>query len=98
LDCLQPKTRTFVELVFITIFLQSQRKSESGRDEGAVVGVFMQVMGMPQVARGLRHFVKKVVSKTDVAGGKGERETVRWGCKIAGNALRAIEASKATGE
>ncbi|KAI9762734.1 MAG: suppressor of glycerol defect [Geoglossum simile] len=91
---LQPKTRTFVELMLITVFLQSQRNSKGGRDEGAVVDVFMQVTGMPQLARGLGYFVKKVVSKTDVAGGKVERDTVRWGCRIAGNALRAIEMSK----
>ena len=91
---LQPKTRTFIELMLITIFLQSQRNSKGGRDERAVVDIFMQATDMPQLARGLRYFIKKIVSKTDVAGGKAERETVRWGCRVAGNALRAIDMLK----
>lgn len=32
----------------------------------------------------------KVVSKTDVAGTKVDRETVKWGCKVAQSALRAL--------
>jgi nucleolar MIF4G domain-containing protein 1 len=90
---LQTKTRTFIELLLITIFLQSQRNSENGRDERAVVEVFMQVKGVPQMAKGLIYFLKKVVSKTDVAGGKMEKNTVRWGCKVAGDTLRRIELS-----
>jgi nucleolar MIF4G domain-containing protein 1 len=80
--------------MLITILLQSQRDSKGRRDERAVVDIFMQAAGMPQLARGLRNFVKEVVSKTDVAGGKIERDAVRWGCRVAGNALRAIEMSK----
>lgn len=32
----------------------------------------------------------KVVSKTDVAGTKVDRETVKWGCKVVQSALRAL--------
>ncbi|KAH0566386.1 hypothetical protein GP486_000208 [Trichoglossum hirsutum] len=88
---LQPKTRAFIELLLITIFLRSQRNSESGRDERAIVDVFMKVRGMPQVARSLRYFLKRVVSKTDVVGEKAEKDTVQWGCRVAGDILRAIE-------
>lgn len=34
--------------------------------------------------------MKKVVSKTDVAGSRVDRETVKWGCKVAEGALRAL--------
>lgn len=30
------------------------------------------------MARGLQYFIKKVVSKADITGGKSERDTVRW--------------------
>ncbi len=42
------------------------------------------------LARGIQYFLKKVVSKTDVAGGKSERDTVRWGCKVAAAVLQRI--------
>ncbi|KAH0542081.1 hypothetical protein FGG08_003461 [Glutinoglossum americanum] len=90
---LQEKTCTFVELMLITIFLQSQRNLKSGRDERAIVDIFMQVKDVPQIIKGLTYFLKKVVSKTDVAGGRLEKHTVRWGCKVAGDTLRAIEMS-----
>jgi nucleolar MIF4G domain-containing protein 1 len=54
----------------------------------------MQVRGVPQMAIGLMYFLRRVVSKTDVAGGKAEKDTVRWGCRVAGDALRKIEMDK----
>lgn len=46
------------------------------------------------MAKGLRYFLKRVVSKTDVVGGKVEKDLVRWGCKVASDTLRAIEVTK----
>ncbi len=57
---------------------------------------FLKVRETPQVARGLQYFLKKVVSKTDVAGGRAEGETVRWACKVAGDALAAIASETVT--
>lgn len=54
----------------------------------------MKVQEAPQMARGLQYFLKKVVSGTDIAGGEAERETVRWGCKIAVEALDTIVVSE----
>ncbi|KAI9779678.1 MAG: suppressor of glycerol defect [Peltula sp. TS41687] len=94
---LQTKTRTFVELLLITIILLSQRQagisSHKQRDEKSLVDMFVKVGDHPSLARGLQFFLKTVVSKTDVAGGKAEKETVRWGCKVAGNVLTSIVAS-----
>lgn len=86
---LQPKTKIFLEVMFIKMFLQSQRSAEGGRDEKAVVSVFESVKDNPQLATGVQYFLRKVVSKTDIAGGNGETATVKWACKIAGDFLRA---------
>lgn len=60
--------------------------------------IFMKTNDTPQVARGLQYFLKKIVSKTDVAGGRAEQETVRWACKVAGDALTVIASTKVSEE
>jgi nucleolar MIF4G domain-containing protein 1 len=91
LTYLQPKTKTFVEVIMITILLQSQKGSKI-RDEEAVVGVFLKVKDEKQLIRGLQYFLRKVVAKTDIAGGKEEKGTVKWACKVAGDTLEAVVA------
>ncbi|TVY87768.1 Suppressor of glycerol defect protein [Lachnellula willkommii] len=92
LSYLQTKTKSFIEVLFVTIFLQSQRQSESKRDEQAVINVLSTVKDIPELIGGMQYFLRKVVSKTDVAGGKAEKETVRWACKLAGVTLEAFVA------
>ncbi len=90
LTYLQPKTNTFVEVLFIAMFLQSQKAAGSERDETAVVNLMLRVKDAPQMAAGLQYFIKKVVSKTDIAGGKAEKATVKWACKVAISTLQAL--------
>jgi nucleolar MIF4G domain-containing protein 1 len=92
LTYLQPKTKTFLEVMMITIFLQSQKQSETGRDEEALVNIFTKSKDSPQLIRGLQYFLKRVVGKTDIAGGKEEKGTVKWACKVAGDILEALVA------
>ncbi|TVY49227.1 Suppressor of glycerol defect protein [Lachnellula occidentalis] len=92
LSYLQTKTKSFIEVLFVTIFLQSQRQSESKRDEQAVVNVLSQAKDIPELIGGMQYFLRKVVSKTDIAGGKTEKDTVRWACKLAAVTLEAFVA------
>jgi nucleolar MIF4G domain-containing protein 1 len=39
---------------------------------------------------GVRYFLNNVVSKTDIAGGKEEKATVKWACKVASDTLEAL--------
>ncbi|KAK4695224.1 nucleolar MIF4G domain-containing protein 1, partial [Lecanoromycetidae sp. Uapishka_2] len=94
LACLQPKTRTFCELLIITAIVHSQIGSNGRKDEKAMLNIFVKPKEALEMAGGLRYFLKKVVSKTDVAGGKLEKEMVRWGCKIAGDALTILGTQK----
>ena len=50
------------------------------------------------MARGLQYFLKEVVSKTDVAGSKHDKAIVKWGCKVASDALKAIGSSAVAAE
>ncbi|PGH04115.1 hypothetical protein AJ80_08577 [Polytolypa hystricis UAMH7299] len=104
---LQPKTRTFVELLVVTVILQTQQKkmmkegtkekkkaavSEEELDEKPLVDVFMRARETPQVTRGLIYFIRKVVSKSDVVASKREKVVVKWGCKVAVDTLRIVAA------
>lgn len=108
---LQPKTRMFVEILIITIIQQSQKKKrktkkadkkkeksggddDSDRDEKALMDVFLRTNEVPQVVKGLIFFIRKVVAKTDVVVGR-EEKLVRWGCRVAVDALRAVANSEA---
>lgn len=68
------------------------------RNEERLVEIFVKAKDAPQLAPGLRFFLKKVVSKTDVAGSRRDFETVRWGCKVAGDVLKVIASSRIADE
>ena len=57
------------------------------------MAIFLRSKDTPDLVRGLQYFLKKVVRKTDIAGGKRETETVRWGCRKARDLLQACVAS-----
>ncbi|KAI9845401.1 MAG: suppressor of glycerol defect [Sclerophora amabilis] len=91
---LQPKTQTFAELLLVTIILRCQRPSESSTEsQKTLTDLFLLIRDDPTLARGLQFFLRKVVMKTDVIGGKLEKERVRRGCKVANNALTEIATS-----
>lgn len=54
-----------------------------------MLDIFFKPKELPEMASGLRYFLKKIVSKTDVAGSKADRAIVKWGCKVAGDNLLA---------
>ncbi|KAL1958534.1 hypothetical protein VTO42DRAFT_4398 [Malbranchea cinnamomea] len=98
---LQPKTRTFVELLLITAILQTQQKprrqqkhsdqnENSEFDEKPLVDVFMRIRDTPQVVTGLIYFIRKVVAKSDIVSSKKEKKTLRWGCRVALDTLKVV--------
>ncbi|KAF8866067.1 hypothetical protein BDZ45DRAFT_710738 [Acephala macrosclerotiorum] len=93
LSYLQPKTKTFMEVLFISILLDSQKQAGPKRDEQAVATIFVKAKDTPELIRGLQYFLKKVVGKTDIAGGKDEKATVKWACKVAGDTLEVLVAT-----
>ncbi|CAI7605714.1 unnamed protein product [Penicillium glandicola] len=97
---LQPKTKTFVEILIISIIQQSQKskkkkKSKSSvpdepeKNEAALMQIFLRVKETPHIAKGLIYFVRKVVAKSDIVSPE-ELKLVRWGCNVATDALKAV--------
>ena len=93
---LRPKTRMFVEILLITLILQTQISGGEKRNEATLVDIFLRPKEMIDMASSLRYFLKKVVSKGDIAGSSQDRETVRWGCKVASDALSALQSHSRT--
>ena len=79
--------------MLITIFLRSQPDAGGWRVEAPIIEVFLSPKEAPVMARGLQYFLKEVVSKTDVAGSRENKDIVKWGCKVACDALKAIASS-----
>jgi nucleolar MIF4G domain-containing protein 1 len=98
LSYLQPKTKTFVEVLFITILLQSQKQIEAKRDEQMVINIFLKLKDTPQLVPAVQYFLKRVVSKTDIAGGEEQMATVKWACKVAERVLQDLIAINASDE
>jgi nucleolar MIF4G domain-containing protein 1 len=89
---LQPKTKTFVEVLLVTTILESQKGSKDKRDNKALLEVFVEVDQAPEMIAGLQYFMKKVVVKTEIVE-KGEKEIVAWGCKAVMNMLTRVLAT-----
>lgn len=79
-----------MEILLITTILHSQQSSDEIRNEKVLLDIFLKPKEIAEMASGLRYFLKKVVSKTDVAGSKVDRAIVKWGCKIACDALSVM--------
>jgi nucleolar MIF4G domain-containing protein 1 len=90
LTYLQPKTKVFLEVLFITMFLEAQKKGDGEQDETPVVNLILRVKDAPLMATGLQYFIKKVIRKTDIAGGKKEKATVKWASQVALDALQGL--------
>lgn len=99
---LRPKTKTFVELLVISLIQQSQRQGQkkkgkkSGgdddeqRNEKSLMEIFLRTRDTPQIVKGLIYFLRKVVAKSDIVPSEKEARVVRWGCRVAVDALKAV--------
>lgn len=83
---LQKKTRNFVEIMLVTLLLECQG---SERPEEAISKVFSAVATTPDLARGLQYFLRKVIRKSDLAGGKKNTKLLKEGCKLAESAVES---------
>ncbi|RHZ53648.1 MIF4G domain-containing protein [Aspergillus thermomutatus] len=101
---LQPKTKAFLEILIITIIQHSLKSKRGGkkkgrnvdqdeeaeRNEKPLMEIFLRTRDTPQVVKGLIYFIRKVVSKTDIVESEREQKLVRWGCRVAVDALKVV--------
>ncbi|KAL4960663.1 uncharacterized protein BDV14DRAFT_182179 [Aspergillus stella-maris] len=103
---LQPKTKTFVELLMISIIQQSQKQKKSKKskksksdeepalNETPLVDIFMRARDTPQIVKGCIYFLRKIVAKTDIIASEKEAVMVKWGVRVAVDALKVVESEE----
>ena len=92
---MQPKTRTFSEVLLTTIFLQAHKKAATKGDKAAskiafeqiVKEAFVQAGSRPEMVASLRYFIETTIANAELANGKTERKAVKNGCEHAVQAL-----------
>lgn len=97
LPYLQAKARAFVEVLLITALLEcfNVEKVAPGDAEVAIRKIFVVLRNTPELSSGLQWFIKKIIRKSDLAGGKGETKKLKKACTIADNELTAIHVAEA---
>ncbi|KAK6357307.1 suppressor of glycerol defect [Orbilia javanica] len=86
----QPNTKNFLEVFFITLFSQIRERypESSSKQESRVQELFRATAENPSLVRGLEYFLKKHVAGSDITNGKKEKKAVRRGCEVAAEVLR----------
>ncbi|KAL2868631.1 MIF4G domain-containing protein [Aspergillus lucknowensis] len=64
---------------------------ESEFDEKPLVEIFMRSRDTPQIVKGCIFFLRKVVAKTDIVSSDKEEKMVKWGVRVAVDALKVVE-------
>ncbi|MCJ1282797.1 suppressor of glycerol defect [Xylographa opegraphella] len=90
---LKTKLHTFVELFLITCILNSQQTHPGHRHEQSLLGIFLKLKDYPDLMTGMQYFLKKVVSRTDVASSKQDRSTFKLACKVIDRGLHDAASS-----
>jgi nucleolar MIF4G domain-containing protein 1 len=90
---LKPKTKTLVEVILVTVILESQKGHKGKRSEKALLNIFINADAVPEMITGLQYFVKKVVSKTEITANSKEKDTVKWACKVIMGLLERLMAT-----
>ena len=85
-----------MEILLFTTILHSQQGSDKRRNEKVLLDIFLKPKEIAEMASGLRYFLKKVVSKSDISASKVDGAVVKWGCKVACDALSATRITTTT--
>ncbi|PUU76417.1 hypothetical protein B9Z19DRAFT_256614 [Tuber borchii] len=93
---LQSKTKIFLELMFITVILQTLGQ-EDGTEEG-LKRVFVKIKENPMLVRGVLFFLKKHVKGTDVVTNKVEAAVIAQGVRFSSRLLESFIAKETLGE
>ena len=91
---LKTKTKTFIEIMLVTILLESQKGAKEGKGEKRLLNVFINADAALEMVPGLQYFFKKVISRTNITANKVEKETVWWACTVVGDMLARLMATR----
>ena len=67
-----------------------QQETDDATAAAAAAAAAADIRGATIIRSDISWFLKKVVRKTDIAGGKPERKAVRWGCRVLGDFVQEV--------
>ena len=79
-----------MEILLSTTILHTHQSSDQSKNEKVLLDVFLKAKEIAEMASGLRYFLRKVVSKADITASEMDGAIVKWGCKVACDALSAM--------
>jgi nucleolar MIF4G domain-containing protein 1 len=88
---LQPKTKTFLEVMFFTAFqsIDKQCKSEDAREKLMVV--FSKTKDIPQLTTGLLYFIPKTLMSSNLSNTPKAKRALKRNCRLAVDALGILD-------
>ena len=86
---LQPKTRTFLEILLTTVVVSCSGDRASGQK--SLQDVVFKAHEVPEMVSGLRYFIETVVARSEIVDGKTQRKLLSSGCKVALRTLARVE-------
>jgi len=97
---LQPKTKSFLEVMLLTALKSVQQRSEKtkGDSTAAIVGLFSKAKDTPQVLAGLQFFLAKEVSVGEFATNALERKSLKYALRTATDTLALLSSSTVLAE
>lgn len=92
---LQPKTKSFLQVMILTALKTVQQKGKEGGDSTtAIVGLFANAKEAPQVIAGLQYFLLKETSVRDFATNASERKSLKAAVKTSVETLAVLDSSR----
>ncbi|KAL9093585.1 MAG: hypothetical protein Q9165_003980 [Trypethelium subeluteriae] len=96
---LRTSTRTFVEIMLVTVIQQTQssasvKDASQSKNKAVLISIFSKARDTQDLAAGLQYFLKRHVARSDIVTSVKERKVVRWSCEVIGELLLAFVVGK----
>jgi nucleolar MIF4G domain-containing protein 1 len=97
---LQPKTKSFLEVMLLTALKAVVQRSEKTKGDGtaAIVNLISKGKDVPQVLAGLQYFLTKEVSVPEFATNASERKTLKYALRTATDTLALLSSATVMAE
>jgi nucleolar MIF4G domain-containing protein 1 len=93
----QPKTKTLLEMLFVSLFQCVDKRSKSSSEhEQRVVEIFSKAKEVPQMVTGLRYVIPTTIKQSSLVTDPTEKKALRKNCRLAMDTLAILHMATAT--
>jgi nucleolar MIF4G domain-containing protein 1 len=92
----QPKTKTLLEMLFVSLFQNVDKRSKSSADhEKRIVEIFSKVKDVPQMVTGLRYLIPTTIKRSGLVTDEVEKKALKKNCRLAMDTLAILHMATA---